>query len=261
MGLESLALRLGKVLFLLAFLTTATCAQQKTVVADTLVGPTGVAATGSLRITAAQTFTSADGFVVPLGQAVTVTLSSSGAFSVALIPTVGATPSGVWYRVSYKMASIEVNETWMVPSNVAPVSLIAVRVLSPPIPSANISVSQIVPAPNIGSVAMNLENPTLQDSGKFQWKARNGFTITRVSCSVYNQGSVDVNLDVRQEASPNTPGTPVLTTPLTCLPTTGATTSIANAVVAGRAPLALNISAVNGGASVVQVYVEYRLNP
>src|SRR5258706_9204510 len=170
----------------------------------------------------------------------------------------------------------------MIQQSATPVNLLAVRALNPPAPALVIPFPQNIPPANClaltrgvpvwtgtqwdcgnanqGAVTIDLENPTGADSGKFQWKPKNALIINRVSCSV-DQGTASINLDVRQDSTPNVSGTQMLATPLPCSTSTGATTSIANSNVSGLSPVALLVASTSGGVSVVRVHVEYQLNP
>lgn len=257
-----------------------------TVVTDAIYSPGGFPVGGSITITANTTMTSQDGFAIPQGTKFYATIGANGGFSVALIPNIGAAPAGSSYTASYATATSNVTETWVVPTSSTPVNLPAVRVRWIAAPSVSIPSSQFLPpfsctvpgaaqknlvlrwtplgwlcAPdNTGAVSMNVENPTPADSGKFQWKAHNGITLTRVSCTV-DSGSAVINLDVRTETTVNATGVSVLTTPLTCPGdgTTGSSTNFSSATVPGLAPMALDVVSLSGTPTVVRVVVEYLL--
>ena len=120
---------------LLAFclFTVPLAAQIKTTVSDNLVGPDGSPAAGTLTITAAGSFESADGYNVAKGWHVQAPVSN-GSFSVVLIPNQGANPPGetdsytVIYNLSSTWGTSYWSETWFVPST-GPVGLAAVRTL------------------------------------------------------------------------------------------------------------------------------------
>ncbi|HEV2378749.1 MAG TPA: hypothetical protein VG206_03020 [Terriglobia bacterium] len=119
-------------------------AQQTTTVADALYDPTGKPLSGTLVITNQTTFASADGFQIPEGNQITVNVTN-GAFSVALVPNVGATPSGTSYRVSYYVGGLHTTETWVVPQTPNPANLSSVRALAPPLPSPQLPITQVNP--------------------------------------------------------------------------------------------------------------------
>jgi hypothetical protein len=110
--------------------------QAKTTVSDTFVGPNGAPVQLRMSITPNSTFTSADGFVVPVFS--TATVGSSGSFSVNLVPNTGTIPAGSSYRVDYSLNGIPFHETWVVPQSSSPIKLAAVRTLLPP-PLSSIS--------------------------------------------------------------------------------------------------------------------------
>lgn len=253
-------------------------AQTKTTVSDILYDPTGVPlANVTIVVVANQTFTGADGTVVVAGTRITIT-PVNGQFSVTLVPNVNGTPTGTSYTANYSTDARNFKETWIVPQSSGPVNLLQVRSLPTPTPAIVIPASQLIPptgcqAPqvlrwtgtgwlcksdNLGTVTINVENPTAADAGKFQWKPKNPLTLTRLSCST-DSGTASINLDIRQESTPNTNGTQVLSSPLTCTTSTGSTTAIPNSYVPSLSPVALLVITANG-ASVVRIHAEYLLN-
>ena len=108
-------------------------AQIKTTVADNLLGPDGSSASGTMTISAAGAFRSADGYNVAQGWRIQIPVVA-GSFSVSLIPNQGATPTGqndtytVTYNLTSSLGSSYWTETWFVPS-AGPVGLAAVRTL------------------------------------------------------------------------------------------------------------------------------------
>lgn len=275
------------VLLLLSLFAARTGAQTTTTVADVLFGPDGSKVVGSVAVRAHQDFTASDGSVVSAGSGTSVTVASNGSFSVALIPTIGAAPLGVYYDIEYATATKRIFEKWSVPVSSNPVKLSGVRVLWPTAPSVLIPADQFVPpgtctpaqaavsnlvlrytvgptkwicAPdNIGEASMSLENPSTTDTGKFQWKPKNALTISRVSCST-DSGTVTINLDQRSESNPNVSGSPVLSVPLLCGSSTADSTAFLNSSVAPNAPVSLTIVALTGAPNIVRVHVEYILN-
>jgi hypothetical protein len=119
-------------------------AQQTTTIADALYDPTGKPLAGTLVITNQTTFASADGFQILAGNQITVSVTN-GAFSVGLVPNVGATPSGTSYRVSYYVGGLHTAETWVVPQTPNPANLSSVRALAPPLPSSQLPITQVNP--------------------------------------------------------------------------------------------------------------------
>jgi hypothetical protein len=278
------AVKCRRLAFVLFFLASPLLAQgpAKTTISDNVANLSGTPIlNNSVTVILQQTMTTADGFVILLGTRTSVTLPSTGTFSIALPPNLGSTPSGTSYIATWRTVTNTINETWIVPQSATPINLLAVRALNPPTPSLLIPFPQNIPPPsctgltnpvpiwtgiewrcgnpNLGAVTMDLENPTAADTGRFQWKPKNSVNITRISCSV-DIGSAQVNLDFRQESTPNTPGTQILSVPLTCTPSTGATTAIANAAVPGLSPVALLVVGTSGGVTVLRLHAEYSLN-
>ena len=257
-------------------------AQTTTSVSDSLLG-----ATGTLTVTAGETFTTADGYTILVGTKYSTAIGTNGQFSISLPLTQGAAPFNAFYYADYSTTTTRVREQWAVPSSATPVKLTAVRVLWPQAPNVYVPANQLVPPPtcagplpngttlvlrytfpfigwtcgpdNLGAVSLDLENPTPADAGKFQWKPHSALTLTRVSCDT-DQGTVSVNFDLRTEAAPNTPGTQVLSTPLICGPTGAASQTFSAASVAGLTPVALLVTGTNGAPTIVRIYAEYQLN-
>lgn len=126
---------------------TAPCmlpAQQTTIVADTLHGPSGLLLSGRLVITNQTAFVSADGFEIPAGNQITVNVTD-GSFSVQLVPNIGAIPSGTSYSVAYYLPNRRSTETWVVPQTPNPANLANVRALTPPVPNTQLAIAQVNP--------------------------------------------------------------------------------------------------------------------
>lgn len=255
--------------------------QALTTITDRLSQPNGAPVTGTLTISAAVTFITADGqTTVTVGSQTVVVLDSTGMFSISLAPNVGGAPNGSFYYVDYKSPTKIFRENWNVPVSSIPVRLRDVRVIWPQgLPNVLIPASQFAPPPscgsaqvlrrvtngwicgadNLGAFSIDIQNPTAADSGVFQWKAKNGFMLTRISCDV-DGGTVSVNLEIRTEAAPNAPGTLVLSVPLVCTPVTASTTSFVVPHVPSSSPVALAISTTTGSPGVVRVHPEYQLD-
>ena len=111
-----------------------------------------------------------------------------------------------------------------------------------------------------GIKSATIDAPTTGDTNKVQWSFGQAITITRVVCSVGAATSVTIQLDERAEATPNTAGTDVMSAALVCDVTSEATTSFANATIAARVPLNLQITAVSGTPGSVRIHVEYTID-
>jgi hypothetical protein len=246
----------------------------RTPIADTLYTPGGTLASGRILVSAPSTFTAADGTVVPNTTLITVTVTN-GVLSVSLVPNANSTPVGTYYKAQYILTNGTFTENWIIPLSGTPINLLAIRTAAPPTPAIVLPMSQVGAPVNcsalggapfwnggiwtcsssFASLSMNLESPVVGDSGVFQWKPKHPVTLTRISCST-DAGSVSVNLDVRTESAPNVPGTSVLSAPLSCTPTTGITTTFAQAVLPAETPVALDIAS-SSGANVVRIHVEF----
>ena len=248
-------------------------------VADVVYSPPGVPINGTLTITANQTFTASDGTVVLVGSVITSNIIN-GVINVLLVPNVNSIPTGSSYKAAYRTPSQNFTETWVVPQSSLPVNLLQVRTLPAPTPGIVIPASQLLPPPgcvapkvlrwmgqgwdckpdNLGTVSMNLEFPIPPDSGKFQWKPKNGLTLTRISCTT-DSGQVTINLDVRTELNPGVTGNVVLSSPLVCNNLgTAASTLFSISAVGSLSPVALDIVSSVGSPGVVRVHAEYQLN-
>ena len=108
-------------------------------------------ASGTVMIAATNTFTTADGFVIPKGYEVTTTLIN-GMLSVALPPNVTSTPSGTSYAAYYNVSpGGQFVETWAIPASPSTVNVSAVRSLTPPSPAMTFALSQVTPMVGCGS--------------------------------------------------------------------------------------------------------------
>lgn len=230
--------------------TAGAYGQTKTTVADALFGPDGTAATGTLTVRAHRAFTASDGSNVVQGQATTASIAPDGSFSIALVPNIGGAPAGNYYDAEYITQTARVVETWVVPISGTAVKLSAVRV--------NWPASRQVYA--FGTISLNLDGPTVGDSGNFSWEPPTNITITRVGCYLTGGGSsLDLNLEVRTEANPAASGTSVLNTALTCGSTFASSIDFANSNVSVRSPVALIFPSVSGTPQVLHVFIEYRI--
>ncbi len=113
------------VLVLLAGLALSTQSQAQgpalTTINDTVYFADGSPATGTVLISW-PSFVSPDGYAVPAGNQ-SVTLGAQGAFTAQLVPTVGATPAGIYYVAVFQLDDGTVRtEYWAVPTT-SPVTI------------------------------------------------------------------------------------------------------------------------------------------
>lgn len=129
----------------LPFVSIAVFAQGPALVTvqDTLYAPNGSTLSGTVYVTNPTTFTSPDGKPVPAFSNIATTVTN-GVLSVALVPNVGATPIGTFYKVRYALTNGVSNETWVVPAS-GPVNLAVVRTNSAPNPNQVFQFTQILP--------------------------------------------------------------------------------------------------------------------
>lgn len=109
------------------------------------------------------------------------------------------------------------------------------------------------------SRSLILRNPTDGDDAIAQTQFVTGVTITRVSCST-DVGAVTIELDERNESTPNAEGSSVLTSTLTCDADSEATTALNDASISAGSLVNLDIETVSGTPGVVRVFVEYTID-
>lgn len=105
-------------------------------------------------------------------------------------------------------------------------------------------------------ISFNLEQPNVGDTGLWQHKFATKVKLQRISCST-DSGTASLNFDVRQESTPNTLGASVLSTAITCTPTTGVAQTFAISTLNANQPLALDPTTVSGSPNIVRVHVQY----
>ena len=122
------ACRRGRLLLLAAMMMSATMLPASTPatsrISDVVYRADGAPASGTVLISW-PAFTTAENSPVAAGSK-TVTLGPEGAFSVDLVPNLGATPAGILYRVVYQTESGVTTEYWSV-GTTSPTTIAAVR--------------------------------------------------------------------------------------------------------------------------------------
>ena len=108
--------------------------------------------------------------------------------------------------------------------------------------------------------SMAVFSPVVEDSGRVQVVLPAASTITRVWCNTKAATNVVINLEERAEGTPDTAGTVVLTSNLTCTTSGAATTTFSNASIAARAPIALTLASVSGTPDTLRVHFEYTVD-
>jgi hypothetical protein len=102
-----------------------------------------------------------------------------------------------------------------------------------------------------------LEDPATADDALVQLKFATNITITRISCST-DTGSVEVQFDERAEATPNTGGTDIMTSTLTCDTNSEATAAFDNAGIAADAIMNLDVDSLPEGApNVARFHIDF----
>jgi hypothetical protein len=104
--------------------------------------------------------------------------------------------------------------------------------------------------------------PAAADTNKIQHKFPVAGTLQRVSCST-DQGTVDLQLDKRAEATPNSAGSNVLSGTLQCVTTTavtgaGGAPTISSGALTANQVLNLQILATAGSPGVVRIHFDFR---
>jgi len=179
----------------------------------------------------------------------------SGSPATVSIPIQGCMPNG-----TCDTAVVTVTSTTAVTQNVVFPKLYTYFLFTPSWTggtSASIKITSIVSSARLGypqSFSFDLPSPSVGDSALYEHKLQSPGQIVRVSCST-DQGTASINLDLRQESTPNTTGTSVLGSALVCNSNTAITTTIATPAYSANSPIALLISGTSGTPSVVRVHV------
>src|SRR5208337_571593 len=134
-------------LFLFLACTVPLSAQFTTTVTDSLYGPTGAPAAGTITIVNPLAFVSADNYNIAKGTIAQIPIGPGGTFTVNLVPNVGSTPSLTYYQVSYFISGTLTQERWIVPHSATAVNLIAVRSGPVPLPIPYVNFAQMYPPP------------------------------------------------------------------------------------------------------------------
>jgi hypothetical protein len=117
----------------------------------------------------------------------------------------------------------------------------------------------------IGIKSIWIDTPVVADSGRIQFMFPVAVTITRVACSTkLATSTVDLNMEERAAATPDTAGTDVLSAELVC--DTNQQTScasgcdvntITNGGIAARVPVAITPSAIANAPTDLRIFIEY----
>jgi hypothetical protein len=117
----------------------------------------------------------------------------------------------------------------------------------------------------IGTKSIWIDTPVVADSGRIQFMFPVAVTITRVACSTkLATSTVDLNMEERAAATPDTAGTDVLSAELVC--DTNQQTScasgcdvntITNGGIAARVPVAITPSAIANAPTDLRIFIEY----
>jgi hypothetical protein len=110
-----------------------------------------------------------------------------------------------------------------------------------------------------GYVSIPFESPALTDSGVNQFEFPHKMSFVRIYCST-DQGTLSINFEIRSEASPDSPGTPILASALVCNSTGVSTTTFAVAAVSADTPVALVISAVSGAPNKARAFLKSQIS-
>lgn len=225
--------------------------------------------TGTLRITLSTPgATQNSAAVVSLVTRLTIT---AGVLTTALVPNDTMTPPGSYYVFAFGTGD---QRNCVFPTSATPLTLAAYCAeVAPATPLQEVLLTQLngtglQPGQGImwtgtgwkfvyflEGYSIDLATPATSDTGLAQHKSNNAYLLTGISCTT-DQGTVQINLDVRTEAAPNTPGTNVLASPLTCGASGTATNTLNTPLtVAAFAPTSLQILSTSGSPGVVRVHI------
>ncbi|MGH8248628.1 MAG: hypothetical protein ACREUU_19640, partial [Gammaproteobacteria bacterium] len=144
-------------------------AQATVTVRDTIYNADGTKAAGTVTVTW-RNFTSPDGKAIAGGK-LTRTIAD-GALEVALVPNIGATPSGTSYTVVYQLANgVSYTEYWVIPAT-GPVSVSSVRTTAAPQPNVSVGQQQISLGSGLGVLLEfwdQAANPPATREGQCYW--------------------------------------------------------------------------------------------
>ena len=102
--------------------------------------------------------------------------------------------------------------------------------------------------------------PTTADTNKVRLQLPTATTLTRVACHTDEPTSLTIQLDTRDQSTPNTAGTSTMSASLVCADTTASTTAFASTAILAGDYLNLSISAASGTPAFVNIGVEMTIN-
>lgn len=117
--------------------------------------------------------------------------------------------------------------------------------------TVRVSAASFNPPSGIPIPTFNLQAPVVGDSGKFQVTFTRAATITKVYCST-DAGTADINFEIRTLDQPNTTGTSVLSSSLSCPSGSASTTTILNSSIAADRILALIVASTSGSPGILR---------
>jgi hypothetical protein len=128
------------------------------------------------------------------------------------------------------------------------------------LPSGVLADAAIAAKHKTDTKSITIFDPVAGDSGRTQIVLASNVTITRVWCNVKAATNAVINLEERAEGTPDTAGTAVLTSNLTCDTDGANSTTFSNAGIASRAPIALTIASVSGTPDTLRVHFEFTID-
>jgi hypothetical protein len=112
-----------------------------TTVSQSVKAPDGTPASGMVYIRITSACHSGRDFI---GDKTLAVRFADGAFAVRLVPNDTCAPTGTSYSVSWQLAGGKSwSEAWVVPTSATPVTVDAVRVAAPPVPSVKVRLAQV----------------------------------------------------------------------------------------------------------------------
>lgn len=101
-----------------------------------------------------------------------------------------------------------------------------------------------------------IENPVNGDDGQVQFKFPYDIRIQKFSCST-EAGTVTLQLDKRNESTPNTAGTDILSSAIVCDTSTESTTSFSITSIAAYDVINFDVDGATGSPDSVRLHLEY----
>jgi len=195
------------------------------------------------------------------------TLPALVANSFSLFSPTGITTGYGWSVPTGENGSAGLLHVGAASSHVSPFTISGI--VSADITDGTITSADVAGPLKTGIKSIWIDTPVVADAGRVQVMFPTAITITRVACSTkLATSTVDLNMEVRAAATPDTAGTDVLSAELVC--DTNQQTSCASGcdvntitagAVAARVPLAITPSAIANAPTDLRIFIEYTIDP